>query len=56
MQKLTGKGKGNVKVVNHTLINMVSKLASMERGEDKCTTLKINLKLRDKQPETIMNS
>ena len=46
MKKLTGKGKGNFKEGNHPLINMVSKLAIMRRGEDKCRTLKMHLKLR----------
>ena len=46
MKKLTGKGKDNLKVVNHPLTNMISKLASMRRGEDKCRTLKMHLKLR----------
>ena len=46
MKKLTGKGKDNIKVGNHPLTNMISKSASMTRGEDKCRTLKMHLKLR----------
>ena len=56
MKKLTGKGKDNIKVGNHPLTNMISKLASMRRGEDKCRTLKMHLKLRDQQPETILHT
>ena len=33
MKKLTGKGRGNLKVGNHPLTNMISKLASMRRGQ-----------------------
>ena len=46
MKKLTGKGKDNLKVGNHPVANRISKLASMRRGEDKCRTVKIHLKLR----------
>ena len=56
MKKLTGKGKDNIKVGNHPLTNMISKLASMRRGEDKCRTLKMHLKLRDQQPEIILHT
>ena len=45
-----------IKVGNQPLINMTSKLASMRRGEDKRRTLKIHLKLRDQQPETILHT
>ena len=31
MKKLTGKGKDNIKVGNHILTNMISKLANMIR-------------------------
>ena len=48
MKKLTCIGKDNIKLGNHPIINMISKLASMRRGDDKCTTLKMHLKLRDK--------
>ena len=53
MKKL--KGKDNIKVGNHPLTNMISKLASMRRGEDKCKTIKMHLTLRDQQPETILH-
>ena len=32
---LTGKGKDNLKVGNHPLTSMMSKLVSKRRGEDK---------------------
>ena len=54
-EKLTGKGKDNLKLGNHLLTNMISKLASMRR-EDKCRTLKIHLKLRDQQAEIILHT
>ena len=56
MRKLTGKGKDSIKVGNHSLTNfdMISKLASMRRGEDKCRTLTMHLKLRDQEPKTIL--
>ena len=41
---LTGKGKDNVKVGNHPLTNMISKLARMRKGENKCRTLKMKLR------------
>ena len=52
MRKLTSKDKDNIKVENHPLTNMVTKLARMRR-EDKCRTLKIHLKIREPQPKTI---
>lgn len=52
MRKLTCKGKNNIKVENHSLTNMISKLASMRKGKEKCRTLKIHFKLRDQQPKT----
>ena len=48
MRKIPGKGKGR-KVENYSLTNMISKLASLRKGEDKCRTLKMHLKLRDQQ-------
>ena len=42
---LTGKGKDNLNVGNHPQTN-ISKLASKRRGEGKCRTLKMHLKLR----------
>ena len=56
MKKLTGKGKDNIKIGNHLLTNIISKLASMRRGEDKCRTLKTPLKLRYHQPEIILHT
>ena len=52
MKNLTGKGKDDTKVENHPMTNMISKVASMEREEDKYRTLKMLLILRDQQPET----
>ena len=49
MRKLTGKGKDNIKVGNHSFTNMISKAASMNRGDDKVRTLKMDLKLRDQK-------
>ena len=43
MKKLTGKGKDNTKVGNHPRRNIISKLASLRRGEKKCRTLKVHL-------------
>ena len=54
MKKLTGKGKDNIKVGNHPLTNMISKLADMRRGEDKCRTLKIHSKIKEPQPKTFL--
>ena len=54
MRKLTGKGQGNINVQNHLLTNMMSKLASIKRGEDTSRTVKVHLKLREHQPKTIM--
>ena len=52
-RKLTGKCKHKINVGNHPLKNMISKLASMRRGEDKGRILKIHLKLRDQQSKSI---
>ena len=54
MGKLTGKGKHKIKVRNHPFTNMMSKLASMTRGEYKCRTLKMHLKLKERQSKTIL--
>ena len=51
-----GKGKDNLKVGNHPLTNIMSKLASTRRGEDKWITLKMHLKLRYQQAETILHT
>ena len=56
VKKLTGKGKDNLKVGYQPLTNMISKLASMRCGEYKCRTLKMHLKLRDQQDETILHT
>ena len=55
MKTFTGKHKGNIKVGNHPLSNMLSTVASMGREEDQWRTLKMNLKLRDQQPEAILH-
>ena len=55
MRKLTGKGKDTVNVGNHPLPNMISKLASMRRGVDKCRTLKMHLKLREQETKTCVH-
>ena len=46
MGKLTGKGKYTVKVGNHPYTNMISKQATMRRGEYKCRKEERYLKLR----------
>ena len=56
MKKLTGKDKDNIKVGNHLLTNMISKLASMGREEGRCRILKIHLKIRDLQTEKILHT
>ena len=33
MRKLTGKGKDNIKVGNHPVMNMISDVASTRRGQ-----------------------
>ena len=55
MKKLTGEGKDNIKVENHPWTN-ISKISSMRKGEDKCKTLKIHLKLSNQPPETILHT
>ena len=42
--------------INHPLKNMISKLVSMRRIEDKCGILKMHLKLRDQQTDTILHT
>ena len=56
MRKLTGKGKDNIKVENHPLTNVISKLARMRRGDDRCRKLKMHLKIRDPQPQIILQT
>mgnify|MGYP002477316433 CR=1 FL=1 len=51
-EKLTGKAKDNIKIENNPLTN-ISKIANM-RGEDKCRTLKIHLKISEPQSQTIL--
>ena len=51
MRKLSGKDKDNIKVENHPLTNMISKLASMRKAEDRCRTLKMHLKTIELQPK-----
>ena len=43
MRKLTGREKDNIKVENHLLTNIISKLAGIRRAEDKGRTLKMHL-------------
>ena len=38
------------------MTNIITKVASMRRREDKFRTLKMHLKLRDQQPETILHT
>ena len=56
MRKLTGKDKDNIKVENHLLTNMISKLESMRSREDKGRTLRMLFKIRESQPQTILYS
>ena len=51
MRKLNGKGK--YKSRQSPVTNMISKLANVRRGEDKCRTLNMILKFRGQQPKTI---
>ena len=52
MGKLTGKGKHKVKVGNYPHTNMISKPATVRRGEYKCRKWEMHLKLRDEQLKT----
>ena len=52
MRKFTGKCKH--KSGKHPFTDRISKLTSVRRGEDKCRTLKMHLKLRDPQSTTIL--
>ena len=54
MRKLTCKGKYMVKVGNHPHINMISKPATMRRGDYKCRKWELHLKLRDQQFKTTL--
>ena len=46
--------KHTVKVGSHPHTNMISKLATVRRGEHKCRKWELHLKLRDKQLKTIL--
>ena len=52
MEKLTDKGKHIVKVGNHVHTNMISKPATVRRGENKCRILEMHLKLKEQQIKT----
>ena len=54
MGKLTSKGKHTVKVGNHPHTHMVSKPATMRRGQYKCRKWELHLKLRDEQLKTTL--
>ena len=56
MKNLTGKDQDNIKVGNHPLTNMISKLSNMRKREDKCRPLKMHLNLKDQQPKTILHT
>ena len=53
MEKLTGKGKHTVRERNYLHTN-ISKPAIVRRGEHKCRTLEMHLKLEDQQRKTIL--
>ena len=53
MEKLTGKGKHEVKVENHGHANMITKPAVVRRRDHKFRILEIHLKLKDQQLKTI---
>ena len=52
-RNISGKDKDKKKVENYPLVKIISKLADMRRGEDKCRTLKMHLKLRERQNKII---
>ena len=54
MGKPTGEGKCNVKVGSHSYANMISKPATVRRGEYKCRKWELHLKLRDQQLTTTL--
>ena len=54
MGNLTSKGKHTVKEGNHPHTNMISKPATIRRGEYKCRKRGLHLKFRDQQRETIL--
>ena len=53
MEKLFSKGN-TVKVGNHPYTNMVSKPATVRRGEHKCRIFEMHLNLKDQQLKTIL--
>ena len=53
MEKLTGKGKHIVRERNYLHTN-ISKPSIVRRGEHKCRTLEMHLKLKDQQLKTIL--
>ena len=53
MEKLTRKGKHTVRERNYLHTN-ISKPATVRRGEHKCRTLEMHLKLKDQQRKTIL--
>ena len=54
MEKLTDKGKHTVKAGSHLHTNMISKPATVRRGEHKCRILKMHLKLKEQELKTIL--
>ena len=54
MEKLTGKRKHTVKAGNYPHTNMISKQATMRRGERKCQKEELHLKLRNQQLKTTL--
>ena len=52
MGKLTIKGKHTLKIGNHLHTNVITQPAIMRRGEYKCQTMEMHLKLRDWQLKT----
>ena len=49
MGKPTGKSKHTVKVGSHPHTNVVSKPATVRRGEHKCRISEMHLKLKDQK-------
>ena len=52
-RKISGKDKDNIKLENHPLTKMISKLADMRKGEDKGRILKMHSKTRESQTKII---
>ena len=53
-EKLTSKGKHTVKVGSYLHTNMISKPATVKRGEHKGKILEMHLKLKEQQLKTIL--